>query len=145
MDCGALTANGDRCEACAERFKALRSVPTEAARWRHRDARRDSYNRAEWKRLSRKARDLQPFCSECGSTHDLQADHSPVAWERVALGLPVRLQDVDVLCGRCNRERGPARGPRRRKLLPEERAEIERLRARHSSGRAVRTQGSSPE
>jgi len=29
----------------------------------------------------------------------------------VALGKPVRLEDIDVVCRWCNADRGPARGP----------------------------------
>ena len=65
---------------------------------------------AHWTRLSKRARRLQPFCADCGSTEDLQADHSPEAWERKAAGLAIRLADVDVVCGPCNRSRGAARG-----------------------------------
>jgi 5-methylcytosine-specific restriction enzyme A len=63
-----------------------------------------------WTRLSRKARKLQPFCLDCGSTEDLQADHSPEAWRRKAAGKTIRLRDIDVVCGPCNRRRGAARG-----------------------------------
>ena len=63
-----------------------------------------------WKRLSKRARRLQPFCSDCGATSDLQGDHSPQAWQRHAEGKPIRLVDVDVVCGPCNRARGAARG-----------------------------------
>lgn len=63
-----------------------------------------------WDKLSKRARKLQPFCSDCGATHDLQADHSEEAWKRKAAGKPIRLQDIDVLCGPCNRKRGAARG-----------------------------------
>ena len=55
-------------------------------------------------------RRLQPFCSDCGSTEGLECDHSPEAWARKAAGKPIRLQDVDVVCGECNRRRGAARG-----------------------------------
>lgn len=61
-------------------------------------------------RLSRRARKLQPFCSECGTTDDLQLHHTPEAWERKAAGKAIRLCDVVVLCGPCNRAAGPARG-----------------------------------
>ena len=64
---------------------------------------------SDWDRLSRKARKLQRFCSDCGSTEDLQTDHSPDAWARKAAGKPIRLRDVDVVCGPCNRVRGQAR------------------------------------
>jgi 5-methylcytosine-specific restriction protein A len=53
---------------------------------------------------------LQNFCTDCGSVEDLQADHTPEAWARKAAGKPIRLRDVDVVCGECNRRRGAARG-----------------------------------
>jgi 5-methylcytosine-specific restriction enzyme A len=62
-----------------------------------------------WKKLSRQARRLQPFCSDCGTTEGLEGDHSPEAWTRKAAGLTIRLEDIDVLCGPCNRRRGSAR------------------------------------
>lgn len=62
-----------------------------------------------WQKLSVRARRLQPFCSDCGATDDLTADHSPEAWERHAAGLPIRLVDVDVVCRSCNSKRGRAR------------------------------------
>lgn len=65
---------------------------------------------SRWRRLSERARKIQPFCTDCGSTTDLQADHSPEAWERYKRGLPLRVIDVEVTCGRCNRARGAARG-----------------------------------
>ena len=65
---------------------------------------------SSWDRLSAKARKLQPFCSDCGAVNDLQCDHTPEAWQRKAAGKPIRLQDVDVVCGPCNRARGAARG-----------------------------------
>lgn len=66
---------------------------------------------AAWTRLSKRARRLQPFCSGCGSTEYLQCDHTPEAWARKAAGKAIRLQDVQVLCGPCNRAAGAARGP----------------------------------
>ena len=41
---------------------------------------------AAWQRLSKRARRLQPFCTDCGSTEDLQCDHTP-------MGTQVRQQD----------------------------------------------------
>ena len=64
----------------------------------------------QWNLLSRRARRLQPFCSGCGSTEDLQCDHTPEAWERKVAGKSIRLKDVQVLCGPCNRDAGVARG-----------------------------------
>lgn len=49
--------------------------------------------------------------SRCGSTNDLQTDHTPQAWARKNAGLAIRIEDVDVLCGPCNRDAGAARGP----------------------------------
>lgn len=63
-----------------------------------------------WRRLSERARAAQQFCSDCGATGDLQADHSPEAWERYEKGLPIRLVDIDVVCMMCNIKRGAARG-----------------------------------
>lgn len=62
-----------------------------------------------WNRLSRRARKIQPWCLDCGATDDLQADHSPEAWQRWEAGKAVRLADVEVVCGPCNRARGQAR------------------------------------
>ena len=80
-------------------------------------ARQRGYDTA-WDRLSKRARKLQPFCEVCGSTEDLQTDHSPEAWARHAAGKPVRLKDVRVLCGLHNRAAGAARGPRARGVTP---------------------------
>lgn len=63
-----------------------------------------------WTKLSKRARRLQPFCTDCGATEDLQTDHTPEAWARKAAGKPIRLCDVEVVCGPCNRRRGAARG-----------------------------------
>ena len=65
-----------------------------------------------WDRLSRRARKLQPFCTDCGTTQDLTCDHTPEAWARKERGLPIRLADVDVVCRSCNSKRGAARGER---------------------------------
>lgn len=91
--CGEV-ASGPRCDVHTAR------KPAAAAR---------GYD-AAWSRLSKRARRLQPFCTDCGAAEDLQADHTPEAWERKAAGLAIRLADVDVVCGPCNRRRGAARG-----------------------------------
>lgn len=62
-----------------------------------------------WDQLSRRARRLQGFCSDCGTTEDLECDHLPSAWERKAQGKPIRISDVDVVCAEHNRKRGSAR------------------------------------
>jgi 5-methylcytosine-specific restriction endonuclease McrA len=73
---------------------------------------------AAWTKLSKRARRLQPFCSGCGATDDLQTDHTPEAWARKAAGLTIRLQDVQVLCGPCNRAAGAARGSSATRGMP---------------------------
>lgn len=64
---------------------------------------------AAWQRLSRRARAIQGYCSDCGTTDDLTTDHSEQAWARAERGLPIRLVDVDVVCRTCNGRRGQAR------------------------------------
>lgn len=95
LDCGA-PADGPRCPEHTHH----RPKPPPAER---------GYD-AAWTKLSKRARKLQPWCTDCGSCDDLQADHLPSAWERKAAGKPVRIQDVEVCCGPCNRARGAARG-----------------------------------
>ena len=79
------------------------------------DHRKDTRNKKDrgydwrWDELSRRARRLQKFCERCGSTEDLQADHLPSAWQRKAQGKAIRLADIQVLCGTCNRDLGSSR------------------------------------
>lgn len=83
-----------------------------SASWQHPvGSARDRGYSAAWDRLSRRARRLQPFCSDCGDTQDLQLDHTEHTWARIEAGKVVRLSDTGgVVCGRCNRRRGAARG-----------------------------------
>lgn len=91
LDCGQPTA-GPRCtEHMIQLDPAARGYDT------------------AWRKLSLRARKLQPFCSDCGTTTDLQTDHLPQAWARKAVAKAVRLCDVEVVCGPCNRARGAAR------------------------------------
>lgn len=66
------------------------------------------YN-ASWDRISKKARRIQPFCTDCGTEDRLQADHLPSAWDRWHQGRSVQLVDVDVVCAACNTDRGSSR------------------------------------
>ena len=110
-ECGTVyvrETSGSRCDQCKPtRERTARRIASESRRGTRRSRGYD----AAWDRLSARARREQPFCSDCGREDDLTTDHSPEAWERRARGLPVRLRDVDVVCSRCNAERGPARGP----------------------------------
>lgn len=93
--------------------------------------------------LSERARKLQPFCLWCTSSDDLQTDHTPQAWERKAAGLPIRLQDVRVLCGPCNRLAGQAKpGPGQR--TSEEKPERDTQRSYSGPGRLF-TPGGHPQ
>ncbi len=62
-----------------------------------------------WHRLSKRARKLQPWCSDCGATDDLTTDHTVKAWARKAAGKAIRLRDVEVVCRPCNSRRGARR------------------------------------
>ena len=110
-ECGSVyqrESSGSKCSECRPtRERTARRIVSESRRG---SAKERGYD-AAWSRLSRRARRLQPFCSDCGREDQLTTDHSPRAWERRAAGLPVRLEDVDVVCAPCNAERGPARGP----------------------------------
>jgi 5-methylcytosine-specific restriction enzyme A len=65
---------------------------------------------SRWRKLSARARKLQPWCDDCGDIDDLTADHSPEAWARHDAGKPIRLRDITVVCRACNTLRGKARG-----------------------------------
>lgn len=73
---------------------------------RARDVSRDT---AAWQKLSKRARRLQPFCTACGSTDDLQTDHTPRAWARVEAKKILRLCDCVVLCRVCNNTAGSSK------------------------------------
>lgn len=109
LDCGEPT-KATRCEECSKQSENMR-IRKHSAKKQTTAGR--GYGGA-WQRLSKRARELQKFCSDCGATTDLQGDHSPQAWKRYEKGLPLRLSDIDVVCGHCNRKRGAARGPQRR-------------------------------
>lgn len=96
LDCGALS-DQPRCE----QHRPV-AMPKTSAHSRGYDS--------AWTRLSKRARALQPFCADCGTTNDLTADHSPEAWDRKSRGLVIRLQDIAVVCRPCNAKRGAARG-----------------------------------
>lgn len=107
LSCNELTDQGSRCETCQAAVNRM-SRRGQVTKTDNRSAAARGYD-WQWDKLSARARKLQPFCSHCGSKEDLQADHKPVAWERKERGLTVRLQDIQVLCGRCNRAAGAAR------------------------------------
>lgn len=71
-----------------------------------REGRRTDTTKTAWKKLSLRARRLQPFCTFCGSTDDLQLDHQPAAWHAIANGRTVTLAMVQVTCRHCNVQLG---------------------------------------
>lgn len=98
------------CLECGELSEGAR-CPEHRPPARSRPYREVGYDSA-WDRLSKRARRMQPFCSDCGTTEDLTCDHLPSAWERKEQGLPIRLEDVDVVCRAHNSSRGAARAGR---------------------------------
>lgn len=118
------------CEVCDELSeKPLCPEHQPAPKLRPKPKAKQAAYDSQWNRISKQARKEQPFCLWCNATTDLQADHTPEAWERRAKGLAIRLQDVRVLCGPCNREAGQARpGPGQR--TSEERPEPVQVRTR---------------
>lgn len=101
LDCGELS---DQARCPEHRPAPVQAKAPTAAR---------GYDYA-WQKLSERARKLQPFCTRCNTREDLTTDHTPEAWARKAKGLPIRLQDVVVLCRPCNSAAGAARGERAR-------------------------------
>lgn len=99
LDCG-QPAPGTRCDAC--RLAHARGV--ERQRDRPTTTRRGYGSR--WKRLSRQARRMQPWCSRCGTELDLTGDHV-VALAAGGPRLPrIDSGGLDVLCRRCNAAKG---------------------------------------
>lgn len=97
IDCGVLGPT----TTCPEHTVISERYPKDSPRKR-------GYNTA-WDKLSRRARRLQPFCTNCGTKKDLTLDHSPEAWEAHDAGKPITMSMVQVLCRPCNSRKGPAR------------------------------------
>lgn len=97
IECG-LVGETSPCEDCAPSATTLRRT----------SPRERGYD-AAWDRVSKQARRLQPFCTDCGTEDNLTADHLPIAWVRKEQGLPIRVEDVEVVCSDCNVKRGTSR------------------------------------
>lgn len=69
---------------------------------------KQGYDR-RWRKLSERARRIQPWCSDCGTPDRLTADHLPEAWEAYYAGKPITLAMIDVCCAACNKDRGSSR------------------------------------
>jgi 5-methylcytosine-specific restriction protein A len=93
LDCGEL-ANKPRCPVCSKKYEKFKSTS--------RPSRADRGYDANWKRLSKQLRLLQPYCSFCKRTKDLTVDHI-VPLSNGGFTVESNLQ---VLCRSCNSSKG---------------------------------------
>lgn len=82
-------------------------------RWNRRVSRSSEYG-PNWTALSRKCRKLQPWCTQCGSTEQLETHHTVEAWLKLKHVGALTFSDAEkglliVLCHRCNVAAGAAR------------------------------------
>lgn len=114
LECGELSPDS-RCPECSRDRRRVKERETY-----QRQGRRDrqaGHDDARWRRLSRQARRLQPWCSDCRLTETelkalgqrLEADHLPSAWAKYENRKPIILNDIEVVCGPCNVKRGSSR------------------------------------
>jgi len=96
LNCGELS-NKARCYKCSIRVARRREQarPTRSER---------GYD-AEWRRLSKLLRNLQPFCSICKTTKDLTVDHIVP----LSAGGSTVISNLQVLCRKCNSSKGGIR------------------------------------
>ena len=93
LDCGVL-ADKPRCPICNKKYQKFKATS--------RPSRADRGYDANWKRLSKQLRLLQPYCSICKATNDLTVDHIiPLS----SGGLTVE-SNLQVLCRGCNSSKG---------------------------------------
>lgn len=96
-------------------YPASPAVPTADPHAHHRPAPRPEVIQLGGNGLSARARQLQPWCSTCGSPDNLTVDHTPAAWAKVQAGKRLTLRDFEngllsVQCLRHNVALGHARG-----------------------------------
>lgn len=113
LECGELTTDS-RCDEC--RRKRDRAQARETYKTKGRRERQAGHDSAAWRRLSARARALQPFCTDCRRTVDdlepherLETDHLPSAWVKYENNKTILLSDVEVLCNTCNNRKGSSR------------------------------------
>lgn len=113
LDCGELSTDS-RCDEC--RRERDRTQAREEYKIKGRRERLAGHESAAWVRLSKRARALQPWCSDClrgldqlESHERLEADHLPIAWAKYEKKKPILLTDVEVLCSTCNNAKGSSR------------------------------------
>ena len=93
--CGDIIATGTYCTECK---------PKPAATTKVRPKGHVHTNTTRWKRLSDKARKLQPWCVDCGAHDDLTGDHIIPVSEDPTLAYEVL--NIAVRCRTCNSRRG---------------------------------------
>lgn len=116
LSCGVADyLTGSRCTECHRARERVQQRGRKRVRVGRTD--RVGSTNTQWRKLSRTARQLQPWCSDClrsaaqlAEHEQLETDHLPSAWARSIEGKAVRLEDVDVTCSSCNVKRGPS-GP----------------------------------
>jgi 5-methylcytosine-specific restriction enzyme A len=94
LGCGKVTTRGSRCGPCQATWD------TQHERTRGTRTQRGYGN--DWLRLSKQAIAHQPWCSQCGTSEDLTADHLVP----LAAGGTSTPENVQVLCRRCNSGKG---------------------------------------
>ena len=97
------------CTACGEPHDGPGRCPdcrreADTARDRTRDPSRSHQGTARWTKLSARLRRIAPFCETCGSTKLLEVDHILPVVEFPELVYII--ENLRVLCRRCNRSRG---------------------------------------
>ena len=110
-DCGSVFVRESTAARCPDCEGPRRQESQQSSDFLHKGSPESRGYDYRWRQLSKRARAMSPQCEDCGSPYDLTADHSVTAWERKAQGKSIRLQDISVVCRRCNAERGAARGP----------------------------------
>ena len=127
ISCGEPIATGTYCTEC---------TPVD-----HRVRHAIRSNPSRWKKLSAKARKLQPWCSTCGTSGDLTADHIIPIVERPDLAYVI--ENIDILCRPCNGRKAGAPPSDAERLAVEQRLESARLR-RIRAARTLADQGETP-
>lgn len=127
LTCQRPTRHGSRCPACAQQHEL--SHPRQQA-----SAHDRGYTR-EWQRMVRQAIAEQPWCSRCMATTNLQGDHIVP----LSRGGATAVHNVQVLCQRCNAQKG---GVRRSAPRPQGRAQrsnrfVQRYRSREARQRTA--------
>lgn len=135
LDCGELSTQS----RCQDHRREQRQAKEQRyiEQHGHRRERLAGHGTTEWIRLSKRARKMQEFCMDCRRTEQelravgerLEADHLPSAWHKHSQGKALSLNDIEVVCGQCNRARGSSR--------PGTKRYIEWLETGHDRTRAV--------